>query len=191
MLGLLHPTRRAMLLMVHMVTLNFNTRTNSALSATGLRNNKGSGNNVVANANCTPDFTPGKRSDEELYNVSLTKDQYGHSPYFIDILDYFGTNGTQDTLNSSNGPTATCDLSPNPTASMTSPYVPPAPLTVNQPHVLQQTKPRRSTRCHKPPKHMNDYVHYIPQLKTYVPQNSNTLPSKLFSLITTTWLIGL
>ncbi|KAH0661967.1 hypothetical protein KY284_026898 [Solanum tuberosum] len=42
------------------------------------RNNKGSGNNVVANANCTPDFTPGKRSDEEMYNVSLTKDQYGH-----------------------------------------------------------------------------------------------------------------
>ncbi|KAH0761842.1 hypothetical protein KY290_017915 [Solanum tuberosum] len=41
------------------------------------RTNKGSGNNVVANANCTPDFTPDKRLDEEMYNVSLTKDQYG------------------------------------------------------------------------------------------------------------------
>ncbi|XP_027767797.1 uncharacterized protein LOC114074080 [Solanum pennellii] len=42
------------------------------------RNNRESGNNVVANASCTPDFAPGKRTDEEMYNVSLTKDQYGH-----------------------------------------------------------------------------------------------------------------
>lgn len=42
------------------------------------RSNRESGNNVVANASCTPDFAPGKRTDEEMYNVSLTKDQYGH-----------------------------------------------------------------------------------------------------------------
>nr|XP_025885617.1 uncharacterized protein LOC109119767 [Solanum lycopersicum] len=43
------------------------------------RNNEGgSDNNVVANANCTPEFTPGRRSDGEMYNVSLTKNQYGH-----------------------------------------------------------------------------------------------------------------
>ncbi|XP_069146108.1 uncharacterized protein [Solanum lycopersicum] len=42
------------------------------------RSNRESGNNVVANASCTPDFALGKRTDEEMYNVSLTKDQYGH-----------------------------------------------------------------------------------------------------------------
>lgn len=99
------------------------------------------------------------------------------SPYFIDILDGFGKNGTQDTLNSSNGPTATYDLSSNPPASIPSPSVPHAPLIVTQPHVLQPTEPRRSTRCHKPPTHMNDYVHSIPQLKPSVPQTSNTTPS--------------
>ena len=91
------------------------------------------------------------------------------SPHFIDILDDFNKDDTQDTLNSSNGPNVACDLSPNPTASMPSPSVPPAPLIVNQPHVFPQTEPRISTRCHKPPKHMNDYVHCIPPLKPPVP----------------------
>ena len=67
------------------------------------------------------------------------------SPHFINILDDFDRNGTQDTLTSSNGPNAACDLSPNPTASMPSPSVSPAPLIVNQPLVVPQTEPRRST----------------------------------------------
>uniref|UniRef100_A0A3Q7G4P3 Uncharacterized protein n=1 Tax=Solanum lycopersicum TaxID=4081 RepID=A0A3Q7G4P3_SOLLC len=50
------------------------------------------------------------------------------SPHFIDILDDFDKNGTQDTLNSSKGPNAACDLSPNPTVSMPSPSISPAPL---------------------------------------------------------------
>ena len=53
------------------------------------------------------------------------------SPYFIDILDDFNKNGTQDTLNSSNGPNAAYDLSPNLTVPSSS--ISPAPLIVNQP----------------------------------------------------------
>lgn len=55
------------------------------------------------------------------------------SPHFIDILDDFDKNGKQDSLNSSNGPNAACDLSPNPTVSIPSPSISPAPLIVNQP----------------------------------------------------------
>ncbi|XP_069154520.1 uncharacterized protein [Solanum lycopersicum] len=230
------------------------------------RSNRESGNSVVANASCTPDFAPGKRTDEEMYNVSLTKDQYGHvqgilqqfhkknenegsntnsnlasgpstdfagasshmtfnisllhnitllpyallvalpngykvkvtqAPsmkrplvigsaeeglYFLcpsclkssynvskcNMLSYdFNKDDTQDTLNSSNGPNVACDLSPN--LTVPSPSISPAPLLINQ--------PRRSTRCYKLPKHMNDYVHSIPLLKPPVSQTSNTTPS--------------
>ena len=62
---------------------NPNQRNNSIPRPNNLRkgnqrNNRESGNNVVANASCTPDFAAGKRKDEEMYNVNLTKDQYGH-----------------------------------------------------------------------------------------------------------------
>ncbi|KAH0715709.1 hypothetical protein KY284_008614 [Solanum tuberosum] len=69
------------------------------------RNNKGSGNNVVANANCTPDFTPGKRSDEEMYNVSLTKDQYGHVQGMLQQFHReHESEGSNNNTNLANGP---------------------------------------------------------------------------------------
>ncbi|XP_015167311.1 uncharacterized protein [Solanum tuberosum] len=69
------------------------------------RTNKGSGNNVVANANCTPDFTPGKRLDEEMYNVSLTKDQYGHVQGMLQQFHREHENeGSNNNPNLANGP---------------------------------------------------------------------------------------
>ena len=86
--------------------------------------------------------------NDSLLNTTGSPISLLQSPHFIDILDDFDKNGTQDTLNSSKGPNAACDLSPNLTVS--SPSISPAPLLVNQ--------PRRSTRYHKLPKYMNDYV---------------------------------
>lgn len=70
------------------------------------RNNRESGNNVVANANCTPDFTSGKRLDEEMYKVSLTKDQYGHVQGMLQQFNKEnGNEGSNANPNLANGPT--------------------------------------------------------------------------------------
>ena len=90
---------------------NTNQKNNSILRPNNFRkgnqrSNRESGNNVVANVSCTPDFALGKRTDKEMYNVSLTKDQYGNCQGMLQQFHKENENeGSNANPNLANGPT--------------------------------------------------------------------------------------